>query len=122
MKDEKVCSLTRDYVVHQRCWHAEDANQQVANGEVEDEQVGDRAHVFAAQDDETHHAVAQHAHQENEEVGDGEDGGHGGLVEVEVDVGDVLAGRRGFLRPGVVGRAEGPPGGVENGILVHGHT
>lgn len=56
---------TRYYVVQQRRWHAEDTNQQVADGEVEDEQVGDSAHVFAAQHHEAHHAVAHHAHEEN---------------------------------------------------------
>lgn len=94
----ELCILTCYDVVHQRGWHAEDANQQVADGEVENKQVGDRAHVFAAQHDETHHPVAHHAHQENEQVGDGEDCSHRGLVEVEINIGDVLVGQRVFLQ------------------------
>lgn len=121
--NERIETFTRYYVVHERRRHAEDANQQVADGEVEDEQIGDGAHIFAAQHHEAHHAVAHHAHEENEQVGDGEDGGHGGLVEVEVDVGDVVVGRRGFLRPRGVGRAGAVRGGVgDDGIPVHGHT
>lgn len=93
-----MCPLTCYNVVYQRGWHAEDANQQVADGEVENKQVGDCAHVFAAQHDETHHPVAQHAHQENEQVGDGEDCSHRGFVEVEVNIGDVQVGQRTFLQ------------------------
>lgn len=117
-----MCAPTRYYVVHQRRRHAEDANQQVTDGEVEDEQVGDGAHIFAAQHHEAHHAVAHHAHQENEQVGDGEDGSHGGLVEVEVDRGDVETGGSIFLRSRGVGRAGAVRGGVDDGISVHVHT
>lgn len=92
-----MCILTCYDVVHQCNRHAEDAHQKVADCEVQNKQIGDRAHVFAAHHDETHHAVPHHAHQENEEVGDGEDCSRGQLVEVEVHVGDVLMGQRVFL-------------------------
>lgn len=109
----KACVLTCDDVVHQRCWHAEDAHQQVADGEVEDEQIGDRAHVSAAHHDETHHAVPHHAHQEDEEVGDGEDCSHRQLVEVKVHVGDVLVDQRAFLQRQQIGRVRTARGGVD---------
>lgn len=63
-------------VVHQCGRHAEDANKQVTDGEVENKQVGDRAHVFAAQHNETHHPVAHHAHQEDKQIGHSEDCSH----------------------------------------------
>lgn len=96
-----MCILTCYDVVHQRSRHAEDANQKVADCEVQNKEIGDRAHVFAAHHNETHYAISQHAHQENEEVGDGEDCSHRQLVEVEVHVGDVLMGQRVFLQSGV---------------------
>lgn len=113
-----VCVLTRYDVVHQGRRHAEDADQKVADGEVQNKQVGDGAHVPAAHHDETHHAVPHHAHQEDEQVGDGEDCSHGRLVEVEVHVGDVLTGRRAFLQPEQVGRVGAARGGV--GRWLHG--
>lgn len=58
-------SLTCYDVVHQGGWHAKDAHQQVTNCKVENEKVGDRAHVLAAEHNETHHAVAHHAHEED---------------------------------------------------------
>lgn len=97
-RNKKVCALTCYDVVHQRGWHAKDADQQVADGKVEDEEVGDGAHVLAAQHDEAHHTVAHHAHQEDEQVGDGEDGSHRGFVEVEINIGDVLVHQRAFLQ------------------------
>lgn len=63
-------------VVHQCGRHAEDADKQVTDGEVENKQVGDRAHVFAAQHNETHHPVAHHAHQEDKQIGQSEDCSH----------------------------------------------
>lgn len=39
--------LTRDDVVHQCCGHAKDANQQVTDGQVENEEIGDCTHVLA---------------------------------------------------------------------------
>ena len=81
--------LTCDYVVDEGGGHAEDAHQHVADGQVEYEDVGDRAHVPTAQHDEAHDAVAHHAQQEDEQVGHGEHGGDGGLVQVEFHVGDV---------------------------------
>lgn len=77
-------------VVHKCGWHAEDANQQVTDGEVENKQIGDGSHVPAAQHDETHHTIAYHAHHKVEQVGNGEDCSHSGFVEVEIHIGDVL--------------------------------
>lgn len=114
--------LTCYDVVHQRRWHAKDANQQVTDGEVENEQVGDGAHVLAAQHDEAHHPVADHAHQEDEQVGRGEDRSHGGLVEVEVDICDVLVGQRVFLQSWVIRGGQVLPRSVENWIVGHGAT
>lgn len=109
------------YDVVQQCrWHAEDANQQVADCEVENEQIGDRAHVFAAHHDETHHTISNHAHQENKEVGDGEDCSHRRLVEVKVHVGDVLLVRRVFLQNEQIGRVRADSGGVDSSI--HGYS
>jgi len=85
--------LTCDDVVDERGGHAEEAHQHVADGQVEDEDVGDRAHVLAAQHDEAHDAVAHHAREEDEQVGRGEHGHDGGRVQVEVHVGDVGSGR-----------------------------
>ena len=114
--------LTCYDVVHQRRWHAKDANQQVTDGEIEDEQVGDGAHVLAAQHDEAHHPVADHAHQEDEQVGRGEHCGHGGLVEVEVNICDVLVGQRVFLQSRVIRGGQALPRSVERWILGHGAT
>lgn len=77
-------------VVHQGGGHAEDTNQQVTDGQVENENVGDRTHVLTAQHDEAHHTVPHHARQKDEKVGDGEDGSHGGLMEIKVNKGDIL--------------------------------
>lgn len=95
----ELCTLTSYDVVHQGGWHAKNAHQQVANGEVENKQVGDSAHVFSAQHDETHYPISQHAYQENKQVGDSEDRSHRGLVEVEINIGDVLVSQRAFLQP-----------------------
>lgn len=97
-KLKKNIFLTCYDVVHQCGWHAKDANQQVTDGKVENKQVGDRAHVLAAQHNETHYPIAQHAHQEDEQVGHSEDCCHRGLVEVEINKGDVLVGQRVFLQ------------------------
>lgn len=92
-RNQKV-KLLACYDVIQECGgHAEDAHQQVADRQVEDEEVGDGAHVLAPQHDEAHHAVAHHAHQEDEQVGHDEDGSRGRLVKVESHVGDVVPGQ-----------------------------
>lgn len=65
--------LTCNDVVNKSGWHAEDADQQVTDGQVENEEVGYSAHVFAPQDDEAHHSISHHTHEEDEEVGGDED-------------------------------------------------
>lgn len=40
-------ALTCNNVVKKSCRHAENPNKKVTDGEVEDEKVGDGAHVFA---------------------------------------------------------------------------
>lgn len=82
--------LTRDEVVHQGSGHAEDAHQQVADGQVEDEHVGDRPHLAVLHHDKAHQDVADHAHEEDESVGQDEHGGHGGGVLVVCREGVVL--------------------------------
>lgn len=86
----RLWPLTCDDVVQEGGGHAEDPHQEVAHGQVQDEQVGDRPHVSAPQDDEAHDSVAHHAHEEDEQVGHDEDGGGGRLVQVESHVGDVV--------------------------------
>lgn len=68
--------LTCYEVVHQSCRDAEDAHQQVTDGQVEDEEVGDCAHATVFQYDETHQDVSHHTQQEDEEVGQNVDGSH----------------------------------------------
>lgn len=74
--------LTRDEVVHKGGGHAEDAHQQVADGQVEDEHVGDGAHAPVLEHDEADQGVAHHAEEEDEHVGHNEHGGHWGGVLV----------------------------------------
>lgn len=81
--------LTRDDVVHQCCGHAKDANQQVTDGQVENEEIGDRTHVLAPQHDKAHNSISHHAHNKDEEVGYNEDSRHQGLMQIEVHIGDV---------------------------------
>ncbi len=40
-------ALTCNNVIKKSCGHAENPNKKVTDGEVEDEKVGDGAHVFA---------------------------------------------------------------------------
>lgn len=72
----KNIAFTCDDVVHQCCRHAEDTNQQVTDGQVENEEIGDRTHVLAPQHNEAHHSISHHAHNKDEEVGYDEDSGH----------------------------------------------
>lgn len=99
---EGGASVTCDDVIQEGGGHAEDPHQEVAHGEVQDEQVGDGPHVFAPQHDEADDSVSHHAHQEDQQVGDDEDGRRGRLVQVKSHVGDVP--RRAALRGGVVER------------------
>lgn len=85
----RLSQPTCNDVVQEGGGHAEEPHQQVTDSQVQDEQVGDRAHVLAPQDDETNPPVAHHAEEEDEEVGGDEDSGHRRLVEVEVHVGDI---------------------------------
>lgn len=62
-------ALTCNNVVKKSCGHAENPNKKVTDGEVEDEKVGDSAHVFAPQHNEAHHSISDHTDQENEKVG-----------------------------------------------------
>lgn len=108
------------YNVVQKCgWHAEDAHQEVTDGQVEDKQIGDSAHVPAAQHDEAHHPVTDHAHRKDEQVGNGEDRSHAGFVEVEIHVGDVLLRPRLVLQHRSTGKDQVLPGGVIGWVLCH---
>lgn len=83
------CQPTCNDVVQQGGGHAEDAHQQIADSQVQDEKVRDRAHVFLPQDDKANHTVAHHTEEEDQEVRDDEDSCHGRLMKVEVHVGDI---------------------------------
>lgn len=63
-----VIALTCNNVVKKSCWHAKNPNKKVTDGEVEDKEVGDGAHVFAPQDNEAHHSISDHTDQEYEQV------------------------------------------------------
>lgn len=68
--------LTSDEVVHKGGGHAENAHQQIADGQVENEHVGDSAHVPVPKHSEADQGVTHHAEEENEGVGHDEHGGH----------------------------------------------
>lgn len=68
--------LTSDKVVYKGCGHAEDAHKQVTDGQVEDEHVGDSAHVPVLEHNEADQGVAHHAEEEDERVGRDEHGRH----------------------------------------------
>ena len=82
-------TLTCDEVVHQRGGNAEDSYQQVADGQVEDEEVGDGAHATVPQHDEAHQDISHHAQQEDEEVGQDVARGDVQRVRVVREVGGV---------------------------------
>lgn len=69
-------TLTSDEVVHKGGGHAEDAYQQVTDGQVEDEHVGDSAHVPVPKYGEADQGIAHHAQQEDEHIGHNEHGCH----------------------------------------------
>lgn len=108
-------TLTCDEIVHKGGRHAEDAHQQVTDGQVENEYVGDSAHVPVLEHDETDQGVAHHAEEEDEHVGHDEHGCHWGGVLVVGEEGEV--GGWGGLRvtpvlawgPAAVGRLGGRP-------------
>lgn len=66
--DVDVCRLclTCDEVVHQRDGDAEDADQQVADGQVKNEEVDNGAHVAVLDYDEADQHIPHHAQQEDE--------------------------------------------------------
>lgn len=63
-------------IVHQSSGNAEDPHKQITDGKVQDEDISDRPHVPVPQDDETHHTVAYHAEQKDEQIGQDEHGSH----------------------------------------------
>lgn len=82
-------SITCNEVVHQRCRDAEDPHQQVTDSQVEDEEVGDRAHTMVFQYDETHQDVTHHTQQKDEGVSQGVDGSHIQRVLIVREKGNV---------------------------------
>lgn len=62
----RAVRLTCDEVVHQRDGDAEDAHQQVADGQVENEEVDYGAHVAVLNHDEADQHIPRHAQQEDE--------------------------------------------------------
>ncbi len=70
--DEDDGPLTWDKAINQCGGHTEDAHQQVTDGQVQDEEISDWAHVVVLdehQADESvpHHTQQQHQHQQVEE-------------------------------------------------------
>lgn len=63
--EHTVC-LTCDEVVHQCDGDAEDADQQVADGQVKNEEVDYGAHVAVLYHDEADQHIPHHAQQEDE--------------------------------------------------------
>lgn len=86
-----VLPLTSDEVVHEGGGHAENAHQQVADGQVEDKHVGDGAHVPVLEHNEADQGVAHHAEEEDEHVGHNEHGSHQGGVLVVGGEGEVCS-------------------------------
>ncbi|KAK0134970.1 hypothetical protein N1851_029214 [Merluccius polli] len=78
--------ITCDEVVHQCGGDAEDAHQQVADSQVEDEEVGDGVHAAVSQHDEAHQDISHHAQQKDEEVGQDVAGGDVQRVRVVREV------------------------------------
>lgn len=72
---QTVC-LTCDEIVHQRDGDAEDADQQVADGQVKNEEVDYGAHVAVLYHDEADKHIPHHAQQEDEQVSQDVAGGH----------------------------------------------
>lgn len=101
-------------VVHKRGWHAENANQQVTDGEIKNKQISDRAHAPAEQHNEAHHPIARHARHEDEQVGHGEDCSYTGFVQVEINIGDVGAGQKIILQHWEAGEVQVFRGGIES--------
>lgn len=116
----KFITITCYNVVHKSGWHAENANQQVTDGKVENKQVGDSSHVPAAKHNETHHPIPHHAHHEDEQVGHGEDGSHTGFVQVEIHIGDVLVGPKIIMQYWEPGEVQVLRVGMNSWILCHG--
>lgn len=69
-------TLTSDEVVHESSGHAEDAHQQVTDSQVENEHVGDGAHVPVLEHNEADQGIAHHAEEEDEHIGHNEQGCH----------------------------------------------
>lgn len=83
--------LTSDEVVHESGGHAEDAHQQVADRQVENEHVGDSAHVPVRKHGEADQGVAHHAQDEDEHIGHNEHGRHWRGVLVVGGEGEVCS-------------------------------
>lgn len=75
--------LTNEEVANKRGRQAEDNDQDVGDGEIHNEVVGNGAHARGAQHDGNDEAVADQAHQKDKDIGDTVDNGHGQRVAVE---------------------------------------
>lgn len=67
-------TLTGDEVVRKGGRNAEDAHKQVADGQAEDELVGDSAHVLVLEHNEADRDSGHHAEKEDEPGGHNEHG------------------------------------------------
>lgn len=81
--------LTSDEVVHKGSGHAENAHQQIADSQVEDEHVGNSAHVPVLEHSEADQGIAHHAEDEDEHIGHYEHGCHWAGVLVVGGEGEV---------------------------------
>lgn len=82
-------ALTCDEIVHQCCGDAEDAHQEVTDGQIEDEEVDDRPHVPVLHHDEAHQDVSHHAQQEDQKISQNKAGRHiQGVLVIRI-VGDI---------------------------------
>lgn len=78
-----LSALTCKNIVYKGGRHTEYPNKEVANGKVKDEEVGYCPHVSVLHNNETNQTVAQHTEQEDEQVRDDEDCGHGSSVLIK---------------------------------------
>lgn len=77
------CLLTHKDVADKRGGQTEDNDQDVGNGQVDNEVVGDSAHTRSTQDDGDDKAVADESDDEHHDVGHTVDNGHCQRVAIE---------------------------------------
>lgn len=76
-------------VVQQGYRHAEYANEQIADCQVQDEEIGDRVHMFVPHYNKANHRISHHTQEEDQKVRNDEDCCHLRLVKIVVHVGNI---------------------------------